>query len=143
MKRLTTRWARRDRGQQLTEFTLLSAALLVEIEGVLLLVLVPSWSTPPDLFDALFWTVRPKFALLGVAEILLALLLARGPWLGKIASVPLAWGGTVSLWMLFADPHDPLMMLGHRYAWTALLAVALVASVRPSLVMRPRTSAVS
>lgn len=112
----------------------LAAALLDEAEGLILLPLVAAWDSPPALFDALFWTVRPKFALLGLAEAAIGVLLLRATWLGKVAGVVMAAGGLASLWMLFAAPRDPLMMQAHSLAWAALLAVALAAAIRPALV---------
>lgn len=111
---------------------LLLAGLLDEIEGVTMFALMRD-SSASWLFDALFWTVRPKFALLGVGEILLALLAFRHGWLPRIAGVVLLGGGLVSLWFLFTAPHDPWMMQAHRQAWTALLILAVIAAVRPSL----------
>jgi hypothetical protein len=114
----------------------LVAALLDEVEGAVMFGLLDSFPGDSSLFGPLFWTVRPKFALLAVGEILIALLLMRGSWLARIAAIPVAGGGVVALYLLFADPRAPLMMLGHRYAWTALLVVALIAAVRPALVAR-------
>ncbi|MDG2534661.1 hypothetical protein P6144_13445 [Sphingomonas sp. HITSZ_GF] len=111
--------------------TFLVAALLDQIEGLILFQLAAHWQSPPGLFGALFFTVRPKFALLGIGSLLLAALAWRGTLLGKIAAVPLAAGGLASLWFLFTDPHDPAMMLGHRYAWMALLALAAIGSINP------------
>lgn len=116
---------------------LLAGALLDEIEGLILLQLANHWQNPPDLFGALFFTVRPKFALLGIGSLLLAALAWRGTPIGKIAALPLAGGGLASLWFLFRAPHDPMMMLGHRYAWMALLALAAIGSIRPRWVRRP------
>jgi hypothetical protein len=114
----------------------LAAALFDQAEGAILSQLVSSPESPPDLFGPLFWAVRAKFALLGLGEILLALLLLRTTWLGRVAAIPLAAGGLVSLRFLFTAPRDPLMMAGHRWAWTALLAVAILAAIRPTLVRR-------
>ena len=116
---------------------LLIGALLDEIEGLILLQLAHHWQSPPDLFGALFFAVRPKFALLVIGSLLLAALAWRGTPIGKIAALPLAGGGLASLWFLFSDPHEPAMMLGHRYAWMALLALAAIGSIRPRWVRRP------
>jgi hypothetical protein len=110
---------------------LLVAALLDQVEGLILFQLVPHWQSPPDLFGALFLAVRIKFALLGLGSLLLAALAWRGTLIGKIAAVPLAAGGLASLWFLFTAPHDPAMMLGHRFAWMALLALAAIGSINP------------
>ena len=115
---------------------LLVAALLDQIEGLILFQLVPHWQSPPDLFGALFVAVRTKFALLGLGSLLLAALAWRGPVLGKIAALPLAAGGLASLWFLFTAPHDPAMMLGHRYSWMALLALAAIGSLNSRWVSR-------
>ncbi|WP_137864362.1 MULTISPECIES: hypothetical protein [unclassified Sphingomonas] len=108
---------------------LLIAALLDQVEGLILFQLVPHWQSPPDLFGALFLAVRSKFALLGLGELLLAALAWRGPIPGKIAAIPLAGGGLASLWLLFTAPHDPAMMQAHSYAWMALLALAAIGSL--------------
>lgn len=124
-------------GLALVAFNLfLFAGALDEIEGAVMFKIMANMPGNPHLFDGLFWTVRPKFALLGLGEILLALMLWRGPLLGKIAAGALLAGGLVSLRYLFFDPHAPAMMRGHTIAWTALLLVALVGAVRPALVMR-------
>lgn len=115
---------------------LLAAALLDQIEGLVLFQLIPNWQSPPDLFGALFFSVRPKFALLGIGSMLLAALAWRGPLLGKVAALPMAAGGIASLWFLFTNPHDPAMMLGHRYAWMALLALAVIGSINRRWVSR-------
>lgn len=115
---------------------LLIAALLDEIEGLILIELASHWWSPLNLFGALFLAVRTKFTLLGLGSLLLAALAWRGPALGKAGASILAAGGAVSLAMLFADPHAPLMMLGHRYAWMALLALAAIGSINPRLVSR-------
>jgi hypothetical protein len=115
---------------------LLGAALLDEIEGLILLRLAAHWQNPPDLFGALFFTVRPKFALLGIGSLLLAALAWRGTVIGKAGAAVLAAGGLVSLWFLFANPHDPMMMAGHRYAWMALLALAAIGSINARWVKR-------
>lgn len=114
----------------------IAAALLDEAEGFVLLNLASDWAYPfTPMFDALFWTVRPKFALLGAAEAALGVLLVlRGGWLPRIAGAVMAAGGLISIWFLFSAPHDPRMMQGHTYAWIALLLVALPAAVRPDLV---------
>lgn len=114
------------------------AALLDEIEGLVLLQLTPAWANPPDLFGPLYWTVRPKFFLLGAGELVIALLLWRGTWLAKLVALPMAVGGAVSIGFLVTAPRNPLMMEGHRWAWTALLVLALIAAIRPSLAKRPQ-----
>jgi hypothetical protein len=115
---------------------LVVAALLDEIEGLILLRLAAHWQDPPDLFGALFFTVRPKFALLSLGSLLLAALAWRGPFFGKVAAVLMATGGLVSLALLFIEPHAPTMMNGHRYSWMALLALAAIGSFAPRLVSR-------
>lgn len=115
---------------------LLVAALLDQIEGLILFQLAAHWQNPPDMFGALFFTVRPKFALLGIGSLLLAALAWRRTLIGKIGAAVLAAGGLVSLWFLFANPHDPMMMAGHRYAWMALLAIAAIGSVNARWVKR-------
>jgi hypothetical protein len=119
-----------------TAIAVIAAALLDESEGLVMHQLARGWSNQPAyLFDALFWTVRPKFALLGLVEAALGVLLVlRGGWLPRIAGAVMIAGGAISLWFLFSAPHDPRMMQGHSYAWLALLLVALPAAVRPVLV---------
>lgn len=114
----------------------LIAALLDGVEGIVLFRLLAAFPGSPDLFDLLFWTVRPKFALLSLGAILLAALAWRLPPLGKIAAGPLLAGGLVSLATLVTTPHDPTMMKGHAAACVALLALAAIGSARPAWVTR-------
>lgn len=114
----------------------LAAGLCDEIEGAVMFALMDPLPGAPWLFTPLFAAVRTKFALLGLGEVLLGVLLFRGTWLGRIAAVALAAGGLVSLWFLLTAAHDPLMMKAHSYAWTALLLAAIVAAIRPTLVRR-------
>ncbi len=126
-------WALRDAKGRLAVAALaavLAGGLLDEIEGLVMFGLLDGFPGSPDQFTALFWTVRPKFALLGLGALLAAVLLLRGTMIARIAAVPVAGGALLSLWFLFADPRNPLMMAGHRYAWTALLVVAAVGAVR-------------
>lgn len=114
----------------------MAAGTFDEIEGAVLFKILGAMPGTPALYEALFWTVRPKFALLGVGEILLAALLWRGPLLAKIASGLLLAGGLASLYFLFNDPYAPAMMKAHSYAWGALLIVAVIGAARPALVTR-------
>lgn len=119
----------------------LAAGTFDEIEGLVMFRILDQLPGTQNLYDGLFWTVRPKFALLGVGEILLAALLWRGPLLAKIASGLLLAGGLASLYFLFNDPHAPAMMKAHTYAWGALLAVALTGAIRPDFVTREAPAA--
>jgi len=110
---------------------LFAAALFDQIEGVILLQILPVGPDAQSLFDLLFIAVRAKFVLLGIGELMLALLAWRGSLAGKIAAVPLAAGGLVSLWFLFSEPHHPLMMQAHSYGWMALLALAAIGAINP------------
>lgn len=132
-------WALRDRSRLAlaTVAVFLIAGLCDEIEGVTMFALMNPLPGEPWLFTPLFWAVRIKFALLGIGALLLAALLVRGSWLGRIAAVPMLGGGLMSLWFLFTAAHNPLMMKGHLIAWSALLVVALIAAIRPALVKRP------
>lgn len=129
-------WAlrRTDRLAIVTVAVFLIAGLGDEIEGVTMFALMNPLPGADWLFTPLFWAVRTKFALLGLGELLLALALVRGSWIGRIAAVPMLGGGLMSLWFLLTAAHDPLMMKGHFYAWSALLVVAILAAIRPSLV---------
>jgi hypothetical protein len=113
-----------------------TAGTFDEIEGLVLSKILGGLPGTQMLYDGLFLTVRPKFVLLGVGEILLAALLWRGPVLGKVASGLMLAGGIASLYFLFNDPHAPTMMKAHSYAWGTLLIVAVIGAVRPLLVSR-------
>jgi hypothetical protein len=129
-------WALRGADRQLAVATVsvfVIAGLCDEIESVLLFRILSTLPGTPDLFAPLFAAVRTKFALLGLGELLLALLLLRHGWLARIAAVPVAAGGIIATWILFADPHQPVMMQAHSYAWAALLVIAIVAAIRPAL----------
>ncbi|MBO9713070.1 hypothetical protein [Sphingomonas sp.] len=112
------------------------AALLDEAEGVTMFAILGSLPGKPWLFDALFWTVRPKFFLLGVAEVLMAVSMLRHGWLGRIAAVPMGLGGLAGIAVILFAPHSPWLIKTHNYAWIALLALALVAAVKPVWVAR-------
>ncbi len=116
----------------------LAAGTFDEIEGAVLFKLLGNLPGTQILYDGLFWTVRPKFALLGAGEILLAALLWRGALPGKIAAGLLLAGGLASLYFLFNDPHAPAMMKAHFYAWGALLIVAAIGAARPEWATRAR-----
>jgi len=115
---------------------LFAAALLDQIEGAILLQILPVGPDAQSLFDMLFVAVRAKFALLGIGELLLALLAWRGALIARLSAVPLAAGGLVSLWFLLSEPHHPWMMQAHSYGWMALLALALVGAINPRWVRR-------
>ncbi len=119
----------------------LAAGTFDEIEGAVLFKILGNMPGTQMLYDALYWTVRPKFALLGLGEILLAALLWRGPLLAKVASGLLLAGGLGSLYFLFNDPHAPAMMKAHTYAWGTLLIVAAIGTVRPFWVSREAPAA--
>ncbi|MES2443131.1 MAG: hypothetical protein V4574_09900 [Pseudomonadota bacterium] len=132
-------WALRGAGRRLAlaaAAAVLIAGLCDEVEGVTMFAVMDPLPGTAWLFAPLFWAVRVKFALLGVGEVLLAMLLFRTARLGPIAAVPIAAGGLVSIWFLFAAPHEPLMMKAHSYAWAALLVVAVIGAIRPALVSR-------
>jgi hypothetical protein len=135
-------WAlrRADRLAIVTVAIFLIAGLCDEVEGVTMFALMDPLPGTPWLFTPLFWAVRIKFALLGLGELLLAAALARGSWIGRIAALPMLAGGLMSLWFLFTAAHDPLMMKGHFYAWSALLVAAILAAIRPSLVTRAESA---
>lgn len=107
------------------------------IEGLILFKLLGNLPGDQRAFTGLFWTVRPKFALLALGEILLALMLWRGALAAKVAAGVMGAGGVVALVYLLRAPHDPAMMKGHSVAWGALLVAALIGSVRPALLGLP------
>lgn len=109
------------------------AGALDFVEGLILFKLLGALPGDERAFTGLFWTVRPKFALLALGEVLLALMLWRGALVAKLAAGVIAAGGVVALVYLFRDPHDPAMMRGHMVAWGALLVAAGVGSVRPGV----------
>lgn len=122
-------------GLALVTFNLfMIAGALDAVEGLVSFKLLANLPGTEKLFTGLFWTVRPKFAILGLGEILLALMLWRGAPISKIAAGAMLAGGLVSLRFLFSNPHDPAMMKGHAIAWGALLIVALAGALRPTLV---------
>lgn len=109
------------------------AATLDWLEGAILFRILGEFPGGERQFMGLFWMVRPKFALLAMGEVLLAVMLWRGALTAKIAAGGIAAGGVVALVYLFKAPHDPAMMRGHLVAWGALLVVAVVGAVRPGV----------
>ena len=132
-------WALRGNGRK-AALAAVAAAVIAglcdQIEGVTMFALMDPLPGAPWLFAPLFWAVQTKFALLGVTELLLAVLLLRGRWPALLAGGAMIVNGLIGLLMLFLDPHAPMMMRGHSYAWAALLVVAIVAAIRPALVRR-------
>lgn len=112
-------------GLALVAFNLVMIAATFDvIEGLILFRILGELPGTERSFTGLFWMVRGKFALLALAEIMLAVMLWRGWGLAKVAAGAMAAGGIVALVTLFTDPHDPMMMRGHMVAWSALLAAA-------------------
>jgi hypothetical protein len=117
-------------GIALVAFNLIMIAGALDfIEGLILFKLLAALPGDERIFTGLFWTVRPKFALLALGEVMLALMLWRGALVAKVAAGAMAAGGVVALVYLFRSPHDPAMMKGHSVAWGALLVMAVIASV--------------
>jgi len=132
-------WALRGNGRELARGALaaaLLAGLCDQIEGVTMFAIMDPLPGALWLFTPLFWAVRTKFLLLGVAELLLAMRLLRGPWLPRMFGGAMIAGGLMALLFLFLDPHAQSMMRGHSIAWAALLIAALIAALRPALVRR-------
>lgn len=103
----------------------LSAAILDQAEGVILHYLLDTLPGTQSWIDALWWTVRPKFALLSLAEGAIAAILIWGPrhW-ESVPAVAMAGGAMLSFAMLVFHPHASLMMQGHAIAWVSLFVVA-------------------
>lgn len=113
----------------------LLAGLFDEIEGVALFGILNGFPGDVRWFTPLWLAVHAKFVLLALGELMIAALLVRSTWLVRAGALPVALGGGIALWMILADPRNPLMMEGHRWAWTALLVIAILAAIRPALVM--------
>ncbi|MEG3179141.1 hypothetical protein [Sphingomonas sp. LT1P40] len=121
-------------GLALVAFNLIMIAGALDfIEGLILFKLLGNLPGDERTFTGLFWTVRPKFALLALGEVMIALMLWRGALAAKIAAGVMAAGGVVALVYLFRAPHDPAMMKGHTVAWGALLVVAAIGALRPGV----------
>ena len=117
---------------------LLIAGLSDEIEGVIMWRIMGRLPGTPAQLDALWWAVHIKFGLLalGTAAIGLALLGKFRLWpmlFGLIVTV----GGAAAIYGFWTLPNT-MMMAGFTYAWSALLATAIVASFT-SGVFGPRT----
>ena len=120
------------------------AATLDLLEGAILFRILAEFPGGERQFTGLFWMARPKFALLALAEVLLATMLWRGAAVAKVAAGIMAAGGVVALAYLFRAPHDPAMMRGHMLAWGALLVVAAIGALRPGVLgLNPASAAVS
>lgn len=108
---------------------ILLAGTMDMLEGAILFRILGEMPGIERSFTGLFWMARPKFALLGLASVALALMLWRGNGLSKIAAGVMAAGGVVSFVYLFKAPHDPVMIRGHMVAWGALLIVAVAGAL--------------
>ncbi len=128
-------------GLALVAFNLfMIAGALDMIEGLILFKLLGEMPGSERSFTGLFWTVRPKFAMIGLGEVMLAVMLWRGSVVAKVAAGAMLAGGLVSLRYLFTAPSDPVMMKGHLIAWSALLLVALIGAFRPSAFVAPSSA---
>ena len=113
---------------------LVIAGLADEIEGVVLFRILDTLPGTQALLDALFWAVRLKFLLLGLATGMVAVLLVAT--LRQVAAgfgIVAAFGAAQAL-LGFFEPAPADMMRGFTLGWVSLLVVALIASVAPWLV---------
>ncbi len=107
-----------------------TAVALDQVEGLLLLSILGDLPGGEVTVTALYWIVRAKLGVLGLAEIAIGVLLVRRRWIGSLMSVPVLAGGMTSLWLLAANPHNPAMMDAHAIAWGALFIATIVMARR-------------
>ena len=121
---------------------LVTAALLDQIEGVLLWRTLVALPGDQATLTALGWAVHGKFLLLALGTLGIALSLITTGW----RAIPIAFalvigtGAEVALANLFGGP-SPRMMTGFTIAWVALLACAAIGAVWPRLLAPPASSA--
>lgn len=101
----------------------IAAGLCDQAEDQILLDISSNLPGTQPQIDRLFWFVRGKFALLGVAPILIGSLMLKGDRLEIVLAVFMIVGGGVAVIGAFG-PYQ-VMAPGIGVGWVALLAVAL------------------
>ena len=106
------------------------AVALDQVEGVLLLTILGDLPGSDATVTSLYWVVRAKLGVLGLAEIAIGVLMVRRRWAGTLMSVPVLAGALGSLWLLAVNPHNPAMMSAHTIAWGALFVATVLMARR-------------
>lgn len=125
--------------RSVTVALLLVAGLSDEIEGIVMWRILGSLPGTQSQLDALWWAVHVKFALLAVGTLFIGLSLIRAfRLLPVLMGLIVAVGGAAAVYG-FLHIAQPIMMPAFTYAWFALLATAIVASLAPGLFAGRRT----
>ncbi len=116
-----------------TVAAILVACISDEIEGLTLSAILAHLPGEPSHYAMLIPAVRIKFALLGLATLLIAgTLIRRRNWLVVPGAIVVA-ASSLALVSVTADARAPLMMLAFAVAWAALVVTNLVMAFRTPL----------
>lgn len=101
-----------------------AAALLDQLENILLLSMLDDFRAMTETIAWLVPAVRGKFALLGLVTAVAGWLLAKGGGLGRPLGAVVIVGGLAGLALLVGDRFVIAALVGSMIAWPILLAVA-------------------
>lgn len=130
-------WAAKPRYAWPVIAALLIAALCDEVEGALLFAVLRDLPGTPPVLGVLFWAVRAKFLLLGLATLASAALLLLRWRTARVLCGLIAGVGAVEALNGFFAPPAPGMMTGFTLAWFGLLAAAAIGACWPRLLGPP------
>lgn len=113
-----------------TVAAVLVACLADEVEGLTLAGILAHLPGDPSYYSILIPAVRIKFALLGLATLLIGgTLIRRRSWLIVPGAVTVA-AAALALVSVTADERAPLMMLAFAFAWPVLVLTNLIMAFR-------------
>jgi hypothetical protein len=104
------------------------AGICDQIEDQILFRITADLPGTQSQIDWLFWMVRIKFAMLGIAPILIGSLLTKTGQLGLVLGLVMIAGGIAAILGTFGQYH--LMSPGIAVGWVALLIAAIRHSFR-------------
>jgi len=128
--------ASRGRFRMVTVAALLVAGVSDEIEGLIMGGVMRALPGTPAQLDQLYWAVHLKFGLLALGTTLIGLAIVRLGGLVPLLFGAMVWIGGMAAIYGFGELPGPVMMQAFAIAWFALLATAIVASVRPALFVK-------
>lgn len=115
----------------------LVAALLDQVEGLTLWRILGAFPGEPSHFTVLVPAVRAKFALLGLAALLIGGRIVQRRGLGMAAGAVIVAGGALASVSVLDDARAPTMVMGAAVAWLALLLYAAIMSFIPPRAATP------
>lgn len=105
------------------------AALLDEVEGVLLLGILADLPGDPGRIALLVPVVRAKFALLGLTAAAIGWLFARTGSAGRLVGAAITLGGALTVWGIADPARANLLVQGATLSWLCIFLAALAFAV--------------